>query len=452
MGFALALIALVIATVLFHFLSPWWFTPIASNWTMVDQTVNVTFWVTGFVFVAVNLFLAYAVIRYRHRKGARAQAHYEPENRKLEWWLTIITSVGIAAMLAPGLAVWAKFVTVPEGASVVEVLGQQWNWSYRFPGRDGSLGASHNRLVSLDNPFGMDPSDPKGQDDVLIASPELHLPLDQPVKIVLRSKDVNHQFAVPQFRVKMDMVPGMVTYFWLTPSRTGSFDALCEQLCGMAHFSMRGRVVVDERSAFDQWLAGQPTYAQTRAQIAGDPAAGAVLYATCAACHGPQAQGNKQLNAPKLSGQAGWYLARQLKSFRQGLRGTHEKDIYAKQMIPFASMLADDAAIDNVVAYIASLPEVRPSADVTGNPQRGQTLYATCSSCHGAQGQGLWATNAPRLANMSDWYMARQLKNFRDGVRGHHPQDYYGAQMASMARALADDQAITDLLDYVHTL
>src|SRR5262245_43438708 len=117
MALAIALILLVVGTVLFHFLSPWWFTPIASNWTTVDETVNVTFWVTGIVFVAVNLFLAYAVLRYRHRKGHKA--HYEPENRKLEWGLTLVTSVGIAAMLAPGLAVWAKFVTVPPDASTV---------------------------------------------------------------------------------------------------------------------------------------------------------------------------------------------------------------------------------------------------------------------------------------------------------------------------------------------
>src|SRR5688572_2037269 len=98
MAIAIAVILLVIGTVLFHWLSPWWFTPIASNWTTVDDTVGVTFWVTGIVFVAVNLFLAYAIIRYRHRKGAKA--HYEPENPKLEWGLTIATSVGIAAMLA----------------------------------------------------------------------------------------------------------------------------------------------------------------------------------------------------------------------------------------------------------------------------------------------------------------------------------------------------------------
>lgn len=451
MAIAVALILLVIGTVLFHFLSPWWFTPIASNWITVDETIQVTFWVTGIVFVLVNLFLAYAVIRYRHRKGHTA--HYEPENPKLEWGLTIATSVGIAAMLAPGLAVWAKFVTVPEDASVVEVLGQQWNWNYRFPGGDGALGKTDTRLISVDNPFGMNPEDPAGSDDILVSSPELHLPLNKPVKLELRSIDVNHQFAVPQFRVKMDVVAGMVTYFWFIPTRTGSFDALCEQLCGMAHFAMRGRVVVDEEDDFQAWLATQPTYASARAEIAGDPAVGQALFATCTTCHGAQAEGNRDLNAPKLSGQAAWYLVRQLKDFRQGLRGAHEGDVYGKQMIPFASMLADDAAIRNVAAYVASLPEIRPAATVLGNPDKGQSIYATtCANCHGASGQGVWSTNAPRLSNMSDWYLQRQLQNFRQGIRGAHPQDFKGSQMASMARVLSDDQAISDLLDYVHSL
>jgi cytochrome c oxidase subunit II len=450
MAFAFALILLVVGTVLFHFLSPWWFTPIASNWERMDQTVHVTFWVTGIVFVTVNLFMAWAVWKYRHREGQKA--HYEPENKKLEWWLTIVTSVGIAAMLAPGLAVWAKFVTVPEDAKVVEVVGQQWAWSYRFPGQDGALGASHNKLVTLDNPFGMDPEDPKGQDDVLVNTPELHLPMNQPVKIVLRSKDVNHQFAVPQFRVKMDMVPGMVTYFWFTPTRTGSFDVLCEQLCGMAHFAMRGRVIVDEQKGFDEWFAAQPTWSQAKAETAGDKTAGQALFATCTTCHGAQAEGNRELNAPKLSGQAGWYLARQLKNFQHGIRGADPNDTFAKQMIPFAQMLTDDAAIRNVVAYINSLPEVRPASTVGGNPDKGKEIYETCAACHGAAGQGIWATNAPRLSNMSDWYLARQLQNFRQGIRGRHKQDFNGAQMGEMAKALADDQAINDLLDYVHTL
>ena len=211
MAIALVLIALVIATVLFHIFSPWWFTPIASNWDMIDGTVDLTVWVTGFVFVAVNLFVAYAVIRFRHKAGARAA--YEPENKKLEGWLTALTTVGIMALLAPGLFVWGKFVAVPEDAMDVEVVGQQWGWSYRFPGPDGVLGASDPRFFGGDNPLGLDPADAAGQDDILINGAELRLPLDVPVRVLARSKDVLHNFAVPQFRVKMDMVPGMVTHF-----------------------------------------------------------------------------------------------------------------------------------------------------------------------------------------------------------------------------------------------
>ena len=132
MAIAIVLILLVAGSVLFHFLSPWYFTPIASNWVAIDDTISVTFWVTGLVFVAVNLFMAYCVVRYRHRKGARAA--YEPENQKLESWLIGLTAVGVAALLTPGLFAWAKFVDVPQDAAVVEVVGKQWHWSFRFPG------------------------------------------------------------------------------------------------------------------------------------------------------------------------------------------------------------------------------------------------------------------------------------------------------------------------------
>jgi cytochrome c oxidase subunit 2 len=272
------------------------------------------------------------------------------------------------------------------------------------------------------------------------------------VKLLLRAKDVNHQFAVPQFRVKMDMVPGMITYFWFTPTRTGEFDALCEQLCGIAHYIMRGRVVVEEQAKYDQWLATQPTFAKTRAEIKGDATAGQALFATCSTCHGAQGEGNRDLNAPKLSGQAAWYLVRQLQDFKHARRGVHEADTFGKQMAPFANMLPDDAAIRNVVAYIASLPDTRPAATVFGNPDEGRELFATCAVCHGEKGQGIWSTRAPRLSHQSDWYMARQLENFRSGVRGAHRENFDGAQMSAIAKSLTDEEAINDLIDYMHTL
>ena len=449
MAIAIALIVLALGSVLFHFVSPWYFTPIASNWGTIDSTIAITFWVTGLVFVAVNLFMAVAVIRYRHRHDSRAA--YQPENKKLEWWLLVVTGVGVAAMLAPGLLVWADVIQVPKDAQTVEVVAQQWHWSYRLPGKDGKLGTVHPRFVTDANPFGMNPADPNGRDDVLLASPELHVPLGHPVKMLLRSKDVLHDFAVAQIRVKMDMVPGLVTYVWFTPTRTGSFDLLCEELCGIGHFAMRGRLVVDEPAGYQAWLGRQPTFAQTSTRPAGDVVAGKAAYAVCAACHGANAEGNLATNAPKLSGQGAWYLERQLRHFKQGARGTHDNDVFGRMMAPMAATLADDAAIANVAAYIATLPDTPVATTIKGDLDNGRQRYATCAACHGANGRGIAATNAPRLQGMSDWYMARQLKNFRNGVRGAHAQDVYGGQMALIAGMLADDAVIGDILAYINS-
>ncbi len=261
---ALILVLVAVGTVAFHFLSPWWWTPIASNWGYIDDTIIITFWITGVVFVAIVLFMAYCVYRYRYRPDRRAE--YEPENKKMEWWLTGLTTLGVAGMLTPGLFVWDQFVTVPDGAAEVEVVAQQWNWRYRFPGEDGVMGTSDARNINDENPFGLNPNDPNGQDDVLVDDSELHLPLDQPVKVLLRSIDVLHDFYVPEFRAKMDMVPGMITYFWFTPIRTGAFDVLCFELCGVGHYDMRGLVVVEAESDFQAWLQEQPTFAQSLAQ------------------------------------------------------------------------------------------------------------------------------------------------------------------------------------------
>ncbi|WP_028035097.1 cytochrome c oxidase subunit II [Chelativorans sp. J32] len=260
MTVALVLVLVVVGSILFHILSPWWWTPLASNWGYIDDTIIITFWITGAVFTAVVLFMAWCVLRYRHREGVRAA--YQPENKKLETWLTIGTAVGVAAMLAPGLYVWAHFITVPDGAAEVEVVGQQWQWNFRLPGEDGKLGRSDARLVSFENPLGIDPDDPAGQDDLVIEAADLHLPVDKPVKMVLRSIDVLHDFYVPEFRAKMDMVPGMVTYFWLTPTRTGTFEILCAELCGVSHGFMRGTLMVDTEQDYRAWLQGQSTFAQ----------------------------------------------------------------------------------------------------------------------------------------------------------------------------------------------
>jgi len=453
MPMAVVLILLVIGTLVFHFITPstgWWFTDLASNWGQIDDTVHITFWVTGFVFVAVNLFMAYAVIKYRAKKGGRAT--YDPENKKLETWLTVLTSVGVAAMLTPGLFVWGDFVNVPEDAMEIEAIGQQWHWTYRLPGADGKFGDVKAELISNDNPFGMDPEDPLGRDDILVHNPEVHVPVNVPIKVNLRSKDVLHDFAVAQFRVKMDLVPGMESYLWFTPTETGTYEVLCEELCGIAHFAMRGAVVVDEQADFDAWAASYPTWGEMRNASPGNAALGAAQYAVCAACHGQQGEGLQALNAPKLAGQGAWYLKHQLQNFKNGLRGVHEDDVFGKQMAPMAATLANEAAIDNVIAHIETFPDNPAPTTVDGDVARGEKIYSYCAYCHGDAAQGIQAVNAPRMAGMTDWYLATQLRNFREGVRGGHPQDYYGKQMGFMGRTLQDDQQINDVIAYIDTL
>ncbi|MGO9357868.1 MAG: cytochrome c oxidase subunit II [Xanthobacteraceae bacterium] len=266
MGVALVLLLVAVGSVVFHLLSPWWWTPIASNWHYIDNTITITFWITGVVFVAVIGFMAYCVVRFRHVEGRKAG--YDPENKKLEGWLTIVTAIGVGAMLTPGLFVWNQFVTVPADATEIEVMGQQWRWSYRLPGKDGKLGTTDARFVSADNPLGINPNDSYGKDDVVIDGGDLHLPIGKPVKVLLRSIDVLHDFYVPEFRAKMDMVPGSVTYFWITPTRTGTFEVLCAELCGIAHAQMRGTVIVEEEGKYHAWLEKQQTFAQLQGQHA----------------------------------------------------------------------------------------------------------------------------------------------------------------------------------------
>ena len=449
---AVALVLLVVGSIAFHFLSPWWFTPIASNWQAIDLTIDITFWVTGAVFIAVNLFMAYAVLRYRNRGPDSERAQYEPENTKLEIWLTGLTAIGVAAMLAPGLWVWNDFVNVPEDAWEFEVIGEQWRWTFRLPGDDGKLGSSSSALVNIDNPLGVDPADPNGQDDLIVMSNVMHLPIDKPVKMLLRSKDVLHDFAVAEFRVKMDLVPGLVTYLWLTPTRTGTFDILCEELCGLGHFAMRGRVVVDTQEDYDAWRDGLMTFKEMSAIKAGDPLIGQATYPVCATCHGSQGEGIVALNSPKLSGQESWYLETQLRNFKNGVRGAHEDDVYGKQMAPMAAVLADEAAIRNMAAYISTLPEHSVDTSLSGDVERGQHLYQTCGTCHGVNGEGNYATNSPRLRGQEDWYVKRQLQNFIGGVRGVHREDLFGPQMRSMSRMLRTEKDIDDVVAYINTL
>ncbi len=183
----------------------------------------------------------------------------------------------------------------------------------------------------------------------------------------------------------------------------------------------------------------------------GNPEKGETFYAVCLACHGPDGAGNKALSSPRIAGQEIWYLERQLKNFKAGIRGANINDTYGKQMQPFAMTLPTDQSIADVAAYVNSLKPEAPTPEIKGDVNAGKAAYMICQACHGPKGEGNMAVNAPKLINQQDWYMIRQLKGFKEGLRGTHPKDIYGMQMRPMAMTLTDDAAINNVVSYITT-
>ncbi|WP_417349005.1 c-type cytochrome [Ferrimonas sp.] len=417
MTIAIVLIALLLASLWFHFAGGWQLPELASNWGDIDLTIAITLVITGLVFIAVVVFMAWAVYRFRYQKDRKAE--YQPENSRLEWWLTGLTAVGITAMLVPGLYVYSDVVSVPDDAHQVEVLAEQWSWKFRLPGEDGLLGRTDIKRIAPDNPFGIDPADPAGQDDRLVTSNRLHLPLNRPVQVLLRSKDVLHDFYVPQMRNKIDAVPGIVSSMWFTPTREGEFEILCAELCGVGHFNMRGSLLVEPSDSFQAWVAGLPTFASSLTDSASSglsPQAreGETLATSqgCLACHGFESSPL----APSWSGLYGKqetlsdgstvlvddaYLIEAIREPAASLvKG------YTNVMPPYPALT--DLQLEAIIAYIrerggesggSQLPQsggkaepsqpVAPSAESAAKPVSGEELARSkgCIACHSIDGR-----------------------------------------------------------------
>jgi len=190
------------------------------------------------------------------------------------------------------------------------------------------------------------------------------------------------------------------------------------------------------------------------ADDAGMPSTAAAAspdYTFCTVCHGTQGNGNRAINAPKIAGIEPWYLKHQLAQFRAGARGTKTTDEPGMEMQPVGMQL-DDASIEAVAAFVATFKPVAPAVTVHGDAKRGRALYATCSGCHGARGEGNGALKAPALAGQSDWYLATQLERFRAGERGFVPEDVQGSQMRAAAAVLPDSAAVKDVVAYINAL
>jgi cytochrome c553 len=175
-------------------------------------------------------------------------------------------------------------------------------------------------------------------------------------------------------------------------------------------------------------------------------------FAYCMVCHGATGNGNIAIRAPKIAGMEPWYIARQLESFANGIRGGHPEDRSGQEMQPIGVRLERENTVDAAVRFARSLKPEEVAPTIHGDPERGRALYVTCGGCHGARAEGNSTLQAPALASRSDWYLVKQLENYRLGLRGADPRDEYGTQMRAIALTLPDEQASVDVIAYINAL
>lgn len=245
--------------------------PVASvhgAWT--DTLFWITMAVTVIAFTIISVVMAMFIFNYQHREGRKAK--FYPDNHYLELAWTIIPAIVLAILIFTGLRAWND-ITSPASADaeVIEVIGQQFAWTARYPGnKDNKLGTYNYKLIDAVNEFGLDLSDKNSFDD--FKSLELHIPKGKEVLIKIRAKDVLHSLYIPHFRVKMDAVPGMPTQFKFVATKTTeemrdelnnptfNYELACAEVCGQAHFSMKMIVVVEEPDAYENWKLTQEAW------------------------------------------------------------------------------------------------------------------------------------------------------------------------------------------------
>jgi len=214
---------------------------------------------TGTLFLAGHFVLGYFIWRF----GGQAKPSHRLSSKKVErnWSLVlglIMTLVAEGGVLAIGMPVWGEYFAAapPADALTIEVTSEQFAWNVRYPGVDGQFGSISPALIDVSNPIGLDPDDSIGNDDITTVN-QIYVPVDEPVRIRLRSKDVIHSFFLPELRVKQDAVPGMTIDIWFVPTESGQFELACTELCGLGHYRMKGFFNVMTAAEFDTWLAEQ---------------------------------------------------------------------------------------------------------------------------------------------------------------------------------------------------
>lgn len=224
--------------------------------------------------VLVNVLIFFFAWKYQHKKGNKAT--FYPENHKLELIWTVIPAVVMALLVFTGWRAWSDITSdAPKDAEVIEIVGKQFNWIARYPGvNDNKLGNYNFKLIDAQNELGIDLSDENSFDD-FTNSAEMHIPVNKPILLKIRARDVLHSVFIPHMRVKMDAVPGMPTKFWFVPDKTTNdmraelgdpnfdYEIACTEICGTGHFAMKMRLIVEDEASYRKWCAEQKSLLQT---------------------------------------------------------------------------------------------------------------------------------------------------------------------------------------------
>jgi cytochrome c oxidase subunit 2 len=217
--------------------------------------MSLVHWLMLVLFVGWSAFFIYVLVRFRG--GRQERAAYHGVRGRWSTWLeggVLVAEIVLLAFFS--IPFWSANVDAlpaQHDSTTVRVVAEQFAWNVHYPGADGEFGRTDAKLVNPDNPIGLDRNDPSGKDDITTIN-RLNLPVGKPVIVFLSSKDVVHSFGLPQMRVKQDAVPGIVQPVWFTPTATGRWDIACSQLCGIAHYRMKGIYTVQTQAQYDAWL------------------------------------------------------------------------------------------------------------------------------------------------------------------------------------------------------
>jgi cytochrome c oxidase subunit 2 len=235
----------------------WWFPPpISQHGQAYDAQFNATLWVTGVIFFLAQIALGYVIIKFRDKGGT---AKYSHGNNMLEAVWTSATALLFIGLVLAGTRIWAAvhFEEAPPDALRIEVMAKQFAWAFRYAGPDGKFGRTDLKQINDQggNPFGIDEKDPAGKDDITSAS--IKVPAGKPVLLIMKSRDVIHNFFVRELRLKQDIVPGMEIPFHFQADQIGVYEVPCSELCGLGHHQMRTTLEVMSEANFEKWKQEQ---------------------------------------------------------------------------------------------------------------------------------------------------------------------------------------------------